>query len=176
MAGTTVWLPLDIRAPRFNTNPGNVYWTVSSFGSTIFDNGYWVFDKTGATDVTAYAFAYVPKNMNATPAAAIVLSWTSDQTTGNFSSSVSTKMIRDGDTTNNFNPANFTSFIEATQTITVAATAWTRKDVVYPASGNLLNTPVAGDILLVEIRRVGASDTLSATKLFLMAGFLRIDI
>jgi hypothetical protein len=35
---------------------------------------------------------------------------------------------------------------------------------------------VAGDILLVEIRRVGASDTLSATKLFLMAGFLRIDI
>lgn len=175
---TTVWLPLDFRTPRFNTNPGSVYFLISSFGTTVLDNGYWVFDKTGITAnlfVSLYAFAYVPKNMNATPNAGVVLNWATDQTTGNIDTLIGTKLVKDADTSNTFNPASFS--LETGQTTTMPATAWTRKDVTYPSSGNLANTPAAGDIILIEIRRTAsANDTLSATKLFLMSGSLRIDL
>lgn len=63
--------------------------------------------------------------------------------------------------TESLNPAALTA--EAAQTATVPATARARLDVRFPAAGSLTPALVAGDLLLVQIRRIGtdAADTLA---------------
>lgn len=63
---------------------------------------------------------------------------------------------------------------EAAQTVTVPATANLRKDVRFPASGNLTPALAEGDLLLVRFFHDGASgsDTLAAPLRFEWAALL----
>jgi hypothetical protein len=164
----TVRLPIDLRNPRVSSLAGNAFFTVT--GLTAVDLGFWNFVKD--VDGKVYGVVVVPKNLNATPAAKIVLSIAANATTGVTRLQVSTKAVADAES---LNPSALTA--ETAQDITVPGTARLRKDVTFPASGNLTETLAADDLLLVEIFHVGshANDTLAQpTELY--AAFLQCDL
>lgn len=165
---TTIRLPLDLRNPQINANQGNSFTNV--LGLTAYEASIWEFLKD--VDGKIFGFVPIPANMAATPNAAIILSLAANATSGVTRFSVATARVADGAT---FNVSSITS--ETAIDTTVPGTAYFRKDVTFPASGNLAVTPVANDIFVVQIYHEGAhaNDTL-AVDTYLFNAYLRIDI
>jgi hypothetical protein len=161
---TTVYLPIDLRNPRVSSLAGNSYFTVT--GLTDYDAGHWEFVKD--VEGKIYGFVRVPNNVDATPAASIVLEIGANATTGVTRMQVGTNPPADGES---FNPASLTD--ETAVDITVPATAYLRKQQAF----SLTNAPAADDILIVEIFHDGdhANDTLAVNTLLFDAA-LKIDI
>lgn len=159
----TIRIPIDLRNPRVSSLQGNVFFTVLAL--TNYDAGHWEFVKD--VDGKAYGVVPVPGDLNATPAAAIVLTTAYNATTGVSRWSVKSKDPADAETLD----ATFTS--ETAQDITVPGTAYLRKDVTF----TLTNPPAANDLLLVEIFHEGAhaNDTVAVNSL-LMGAYLRCDL
>lgn len=164
---TTVRVPIHLHTPRVSSGAGNVFWTV--VGLTAYDLGHWQFLKA---DGKLYGQVAVPKNLSATPNAKIVLAFGANATSGAVRWQVSTKSVADGAS---MNPSSLTA--ETAQNITVPGTARLRKDVTFPASGNLAETIAADRILIVEIYRNGsnAGDTCSANA-ELYGAWLQCDV
>lgn len=164
----TVRIPVQMLNPRVTSLAGNAFWTVA--GLTTWDAGRWEFilDVEGRV----YGLVAVPKNVAATPNSKLVLDIAANATTGVTRLTVATKAVAD---TESLNPTSLTA--ETAQDVTVPATAYLRKTVVFPATGNLAEAVAADDLLLVEITHNGnhANDTLAVNTL-LMAAFLQVDI
>ena len=165
---TTVRLPVTLLTPQESANQGNAYYTVS--GLTAYDAGHWEL-KNGVSG-NIFGLVHVPHNLAATPNASLFLTCAANATTGNTVVQVKEQNIAAGAS---FNPASLTA--ETAQTITVPATAYQRFDVHFPTSGSLGVTPVADDVLLVQVFRDGsnASDTL-AVALWVVEAVLQVDI
>jgi hypothetical protein len=164
----TVRIPIDLRNPRVSSLAGNTWWAV--IGHTAWDAGHWRFN--GDVDGKVYGLVPVPKNLDTTPNAKIVLVIAANATTGVTRLSIRTKAIADAES---FNPASLTA--ETAQDITVPATARLRKDVIFPSTGNLTETVAADDLLIVELFHEGAhaNDTLAvSTELY--EAFLQVDV
>ena len=165
---TTVEIPIDLRNPRVATLAGNSFFTV--VGDTAHDFGHWEFVKD--VDGKIYGMVHIPKNLNATPNGKIKLVLRANATTGITRISIATKAVADAES---LNPASLTA--ETAIDTTVPATAKLRKDVLYPATGNLAEALAASDILIVEIFHEGAhvNDTL-AVNTELAEAFLVCDV
>ena len=160
---TTAKIPIDFRNPRFTTLAGNSFWNVIAL--TNVDLGVW--DLLKDVQGKIYGVVQVPKAINATPAAKIVLSIGANATSGVTSLIVSSKNLADGAT------YNVTLTNETQQDITVPGTAYFRKDVTF----TLTNAPVAGDELIVVASHEGqhANDTLAVDTLIFDA-WLEVDL
>lgn len=168
MAATTVRIPIDLRNPRASSMAGQAFWSPVAY--TAHDFGRW--EMVQSQDAKIYGIVAIPKDVNATPAAKIVLAIGTNTTTGVARLSVATKAVADAES---MNPATLTA--ETAQDITVPATARLRKDVTFPAAGSLTEAVAADDILIVEVFHEGAhaNDTLT-TNLELFDAWLQIDV
>ena len=159
----TLKIPVDLRNPRFTSLAGNTFWNVIAL--TNVDLGVWDFLKDVQGKI--YGVVQLPKAINATPAAKIVLSIAANATSGVTSFIVSSKDPADGET------YNVTLTNETQIDTTVPATAYLRKDISF----TLTNAPAAGDELVVVISHEGqhANDTLAVDTL-LVDAWLEVDL
>ena len=169
MAATTIRVPIDFRNPRFTSMAGAAWWT--PVGRTAHDLGRW--EMLQSADAKIYGLVAIPKDVNATPAAAIVVALGTNTNAGVARVSLATAAIADGES---MNPGALTA--EASQDITVPGTALLRRDVRFPTAGALGLTVTADDLLIVEFFHEGAhaNDTLTAANLELYEGWLQIDV
>jgi len=139
-------------------------------GLTATDFGLWQY--LNDVEGRVYGVVLLPSNLATTPNANIGLSVAANATTGSTRMTVSTKSVSNAAS---LNPSSLTA--ETALDTTVPATAWLRKDITFPASGNLGVTVVANDVLLVEITHNGdhANDTL-AVPTNLVAAWLQVDV
>lgn len=165
---TTVRIPIDIRTADFSIDPGNAFWKAISF--TDWDPGFWEF----AVDVDGrvYGVVGVPSNVAVSPNPAIVLATSFTQaTTVDARWNVATEAVADGES---LIGSGLTA--ETAQDITHLANQ-NRHDVRFPASGSLVTTVAANDLLIVEILHEGshANDTASS-PLRVYEAWLEIDV
>lgn len=157
-ATQTIRIPIQLRTPQQSANLGNSFFNVNAL--TAYDAGNFEFTK----DVNGKVFGLVriPKNMNATPTAKIILTYMANATTGVTRLSVASGDIADGES---MNPASLT--VETAVDSTVPATAYLRKDVSF----TLTDTPVADDLKIVQIYHEGAhaNDTLAVNTILVDA-------
>ena len=160
---TTVNIPIDFRNPRVSSLAGNSWFSVLAL--TNWDAGHWEFLKD--VDGKIYGVVPVPKNVNATPNAKIILQMAWNATSGVSRLSVKSKNVANAATLD----ASFTA--ETSQDITVPGTAYFREDVTF----TLTNAPAADDLLLVEVFHEGAhaNDSVAVNTL-LFEAFLQVDI
>ena len=162
---TTVRVPIDLRSPGFTINAGNAFWL--PIGLTAHDLGAWQF--LNDVDGSVFGIGYVPTNIDASPAAKVVLILAANATAGITSMNVLTSAIaKDAES---MNPGSLTGV--GIVDITVPGTAYNTKEQIY----TLATQPTADDLLIVEIFHNGvtANDTL-AVNTILVAAFLEIDL
>lgn len=145
---------IDLRNPRVTSLAGNSFFTVA--GLTAWDFGHWEFVK----DVDGKVYGAV--RCTGMTSAVIRLAIVANATSGVTRLSVGHKAIADGDSAN---PATLPAI--TAQDITVPATAYLRKDVVFTVTETLTGK----DVLLVECFHEGAhaNDTLAVNTLLLGA-------
>ena len=160
---TTAKIPIDFRNPRFSSLAGNSFWNVIAL--TNVDLGVWDFVKDVQGKI--YGVVQVPKAINATPNAKVVLSIMANATSGVTSLIVSSKNLADAGS------YNVTLTNETQQDITVPGTAYLRKDVSF----TLTNAPAASDEIVVVASHEGqhANDTLAVDTL-LVDAWLEVDL
>lgn len=166
---TTLDLSCELLTPRVSSLAGNAFWNV--IGLTALDSGHLEFVKD--VDGKAYYKIRVPKNLNATPNAKIGVILKANATSGVCRLKVSSKAVADD--AESLNPASLTA--ETSQDITVPATAYLSKRIIFPTSGSLAETVAADDYLLIELFHEGAhaNDTLAVNSL-IEDVFLRCDV
>lgn len=164
----TIRVPIRLMIPRSSSLGGNAFTSVIAL--TAYDAARWEFLKD--VDGKIYGQCEVPNNLAATPNAKIGIAIAANAASGITRLKCSYKFVPDTASTN---PASLTA--EASQDITVPATARLRKDVTFPSAGNLTDTPVANDILVVEFFHEGAhaNDNL-AVNTELWAAWLQVDV
>lgn len=163
---TTVRIPIDLRAPDSQTNPGNSFWTVE--GLTAQDFGAWQFLPD--VDGSVFGVAHVPKNIAGAPAAKIVLILAANNAGGLITSmDVLTGAIAADN--ESINPASLTSV--GVVDVTMPSTAYFTKEQSF----TLVSQPSADDVLEVEVFHDGnkTEDTLSVNTI-LVEAYLEIDI
>lgn len=160
--GGNVRIPINLTNPRASTLQGNTFFTV--LGLTDWDAGAWGF--VDVVDGKVYGWVGVPKNLEASPVAEIVLSIAGPLANDSVRLNVATAFVSEGDS---FDPAALTD--ATAQTVAMPATAYLRKDATF----TLASQPAAGDIMVVEIVRHGgaAGDTYPAI-MYLVGAFLDI--
>lgn len=163
----TVRVPINLTNPRVTSLAGNAWFGVA--GLTNWDAGVWNLKRD--VEGRVYGIVYVPANVAGTPAAGIILDVAANATSGVTRLNVATFKAADGASLN----GAFTA--ETAQDITVPATAYNRKTVTFPATGNIATAVAANDLLVVQITHDGAhaNDTLAAETL-LFGALLRVDV
>lgn len=165
---TTLHIPVELRNPQVAANAGNCFPNV--FVGTDWEMWYWQFVK----DVVGklYGIVRVPENVSGSGSPTIELETAWNTTSGVATLGVATKAIADGESVN---PGSLTN--ESDIDVTVPGTALLRKSVLFPAAGELSESLVASDLLIVEITHNGtaANDTV-AVDTVLLAAFLKINV
>jgi hypothetical protein len=145
---------IPLYLPRWSTLAGAAYF--DSEALTDYDSG--AFFMKNDVDSKIYGELYVTPRLAGTPNAKIRLIICANATSGVTRLQVGCKAVADAEA------LNFSAFTDETAIdVTVPATARMRKDVTFPASGNLTEVVAAGDLLIVEIYHIGlhANDTLA---------------
>lgn len=163
---TTVRVPIDLRAPDSQTNPGNSFWTVE--GLTAHDLGAWQFLPN--VDGSVFGVAHVPKNIAGAPAAKIVLILAANDAAGLITvmDVLTAAVASDAES---IDPASLVAV--GTTAITLPSAAYNTKEQSY----TLASQPSSDDLLLVEILHDGndGADTLGVNTI-LVEAYLEIDI
>jgi hypothetical protein len=151
----TIWKEISLRTPDMSTLQGN-----STFAAIALTWGalhVWSFVKD--VDGKFYGLVTVPANLAVTPNAKIQFVLAANATSGVTRFGVATARVANAAS---LNPGSLTA--ETSQDITVPATAYVRKDVIFTLAGV---TVQASDMLLVQITHEGthANDTLAVNSL-----------
>lgn len=165
---TTIRIPVLWDQPRVSSQAGNCFRLPAL--RTNEDHGVWQFAKD--VDGTLIGRVYLPPVINATPNAKLVLELAWNATTG-------VSRMQGGVNFQADNAVDWDAAItlETAQDITVPGTAYDRKKVTFPSSGNLTDTPVGGDIGVVKAFHNGlhANDTVAVNTL-LEAAWIEVDV
>lgn len=155
-------IPISINAPSAD---GNAFPARVDFSPNVQIVPAFLKDVDG----TWYGICRVPQNFVGT--AKVILSLAANATTGVTRITVGTAAPADGESYD----VAFTD--EPAVDTTVPGTAYLRKDVTFPASGNLATTIAVGDDLIVRIVHNGthANDTLAVDTLLVNAVFQYAD-
>lgn len=146
-------IPVQLAAPRVTTLAGNAFYSV--LGLTAWDAGHWEFVR----DVEGRVYGTVAVPPGTATVANLRMRLAANATAGITRMSVKGASVADGQT---MNPAALAA-IGSAQDVTVPATAYLAKEIVFPISP----VPAPGSLLLLEIIHEGAhaNDTLAANTL-----------
>ena len=169
----TVHVPLECYNPRVKSLAGNAFFDVEGLTTGDFDNPTYKFLNNVDGRITCVG--RVPNEMAATPAAAVIVDVAPHVACGasqNFRLNVRYRFFGDGTGPDTALTA------EAELSAAGATTAHLATRRTIPASGSLSSAPSAGNNIIVEIQRNGASasDTCEQTmEIYPKSVVLRVD-
>jgi hypothetical protein len=136
----------DQCSPAETTNPGNVAWTTTNFGGSVWDAGHWEF--VGNSNADLYCSVRVPSNLVGTPS--IILDFFSADSTAGHTITLNTCDATTA--SHNLNVGSLTC--AATQVYTSTATAYSVTELTFAVQ----STAVVDQYLVVQIHQASGGD------------------